>query len=162
MNVCCAFSPNFSVLIFLRFLVGVGASGCLVIGSGIVADLFRLEERGKVISISSICPLLGPVIGPICGGFLAERAGWKWVYWLLAILSAVLGVLMLLFNRETNHRVLLDRRALRLRGSSSDPNLTAQGVPLSDKKEAKAAYILLTLARPIKVRESKSFFFRQH
>jgi MFS family permease len=30
-------------------------------------------------------PLLGPVIGPVAGGFLAEKAGWRWVFWVITI-----------------------------------------------------------------------------
>lgn len=31
-------------------------------------------------------PMMGPVAGPIIGGFLSQAKGWRWVFWLLSIL----------------------------------------------------------------------------
>lgn len=73
----CALAPNISTLIVFRLFAGIGGSGCLTIGGGVISDLFRRDQRGVATSIYSAGPLLGPVIGPICGGFIAERAGWR-------------------------------------------------------------------------------------
>lgn len=59
----CALSPDISSLIIFRFLTGVGGSGCLAIGSGVIADLFEKEERGVASTFYSIGPLFGPVLG---------------------------------------------------------------------------------------------------
>ena len=73
----CALAPSISTLIVFRFLAGIGGSGCLTIGGGVIADLFHPEQRGIATAIYSLGPLLGPVVGPVCGGFIAERAGWR-------------------------------------------------------------------------------------
>jgi multidrug resistance protein len=75
----CALAPNLSALIVFRVLTGIGGSACLTIGGGVVSDLFEPEQRGMAMSIFSAGPLFGPVLGPICGGFIAQRAGWRWV-----------------------------------------------------------------------------------
>jgi MFS family permease len=41
--------------------------------------LFTAEERVLAMSVFTFSPLFEPVLGPICGGFIAERAGWCWV-----------------------------------------------------------------------------------
>lgn len=73
----CALAPDIGSLIAFRFFAGIGGSGCLTIGGGLISDLFRREQRGMATAIYSIGPLMGPVIGPICGGFIAQRAGWR-------------------------------------------------------------------------------------
>lgn len=35
--------------------------------------------------------LLAPTIAPVGGGFLAEAQGWRWVFWLLAIMVLFQG-----------------------------------------------------------------------
>ena len=49
------------------------------VGGGVLGDVWRAEERGKAIAIYSLAPLLGPVVGPVCGGWIAERSTWRWV-----------------------------------------------------------------------------------
>ena len=40
------------------------------IGGGALGDMWKAEERGRAIAIYSLAPLLGPVVGPICGAWL--------------------------------------------------------------------------------------------
>ncbi|EQB50112.1 major facilitator superfamily transporter [Colletotrichum gloeosporioides Cg-14] len=63
----------------------------------------------------NVGPLFGPVLGPILGGFISERAGWRWVYWVLLAACGTLTVIVFLFSRETNHVVLLRRRTEKLK-----------------------------------------------
>jgi MFS family permease len=55
-----AVSPNLSALIVFRFLAGVGGSGCLTIGGGVIADLFHPDRRGLASSVYTFGPLFGP------------------------------------------------------------------------------------------------------
>lgn len=75
----CALSPNIASLIVFRAITGMGGSACLTIGGGVISDLFEPEQRGLAMSVFSFGPLFGPTIGPICGGFITEGAGWRWV-----------------------------------------------------------------------------------
>ncbi|KAK7894333.1 hypothetical protein LTR67_006094 [Exophiala xenobiotica] len=110
----CALAPNIGVLILFRFLAGIGGSGCLTLGAGVIADLFVVEERGLATSIWSLGPLFGPVVGPICGGFIAQQAGWRWVFWVLLIASGVTTLGIELLNKETYARVLIRWKTKRL------------------------------------------------
>jgi MFS family permease len=41
-------------------------------------------------SIYSMGPLMGPVVGPIAGGYLAEAAGWRWIFWVISMAVSIL------------------------------------------------------------------------
>jgi len=125
----CALSPNITALIIMRFLAGIGGSGCLTIGGGVIADLFHREQRGMATSIYSAGPLMGPVVGPICGGFIAERAGWRWIFWVLFIASTLTTVGIECLNRETNPRVLIRRKTAKLRVELNKPELQSIYAP---------------------------------
>ncbi|KAH8600006.1 major facilitator superfamily domain-containing protein [Bisporella sp. PMI_857] len=128
-QLACALAPNIGGLIVFRFFAGVGGSGCLTIGGGVIADLFPRDQRGVATSIYSVGPLLGPVIGPICGGFIAERAGWRWVFWVLFIAGTVLTIGIELLNQETNPHILIDKKTAELRKSLNRPELKSIYTP---------------------------------
>lgn len=53
--------------------------------------------------ISSAIVTLGPPLGPLIMGFVAERVGWEWVYWIFAITSGVEFILYAIFSPETRY-----------------------------------------------------------
>ena len=94
----------------------------MTIGGGVIADLFHADRRGLATAVYSLGPLFGPVIGPVCGGFIAQRIGWRWVFWILLISGTAISIAIELFNRETNHRVLIHRKVKRKFTSNSLEN----------------------------------------
>lgn len=119
----CALAQNIETLVICRFLAGIGGSGCLTLGAGVIADMFPIEQRGKAASIWAMGPLIGPMIGPIAGGFLGEAVGWRWVFWVLLIAGGVLSLLLELVMRETYAPELLKRKAKRLAKELNRPEL---------------------------------------
>lgn len=110
----CALSPNVASLIVFRLLTGVGGVGSVTIGAGVIADLFPVEKRGLAASLWGAGGLLGPVLGPLCGGFIGETIGWRWVFWILLIACSTFSSAVLCFNRETYAPVLLRRKTTRV------------------------------------------------
>jgi MFS family permease len=114
-TIACAKAPSFSALVGFRFLAGLFGSVPMTNGGGTIADMILQEKRGMAMSVFSIGPLLGPIVGPVAGGYLSEALGWRWVFWLLSIISGTVTVLFALFARETYAPVLLKRKAAKLR-----------------------------------------------
>lgn len=106
----CALAPNLGSLVAFRLLAGIGAAGCMILGGGVIADLFVPRERGKANAIFAMGPLFGPVVGPVIGGFIAQRAGWRWGYWVLSIATGTVTAVTMIFNKETYAPVILLRK----------------------------------------------------
>ncbi|PWY87970.1 MFS general substrate transporter [Aspergillus sclerotioniger CBS 115572] len=105
-----AASTNIQMLIAFRFLSGSATAGS-TIGPGIVSDLWPEESRGRAMSIMSMTGALGPVIGPIIGSYLSQKAGWRWAFWLPTIAAGVLSILFVIIYRETYSVTLAKRKA---------------------------------------------------
>lgn len=69
----------------LRFLSGFVGVAVVTCGSGSIADMVPAEQRGGAMAVWSIGPMLGPVVGPVCAGFLVEAKSWRWVFWVTTI-----------------------------------------------------------------------------
>lgn len=81
----CAVSKNSGMFLTFRFLSGFVGVATITIGSGTIADLMPKEQRGKAVSIWSVGTILGPMVGPIIGGYVTEVAGWRWMFWAISI-----------------------------------------------------------------------------
>ncbi|KAL8338364.1 hypothetical protein RB598_006975 [Gaeumannomyces tritici] len=107
-------APSMTGLIVLRFFAGVFGSSPLTNSGGVLADMFEADERGLATAIFAAAPFLGPSIGPIAGGFLAQAAGWRWVAGLMAAFTGILWIAVSLWVPETYAPVLLRKRADKL------------------------------------------------
>ncbi|KAK8061825.1 major facilitator superfamily domain-containing protein [Apiospora phragmitis] len=145
--VACAAAPNLGALVAFRFLSGVFGSCPVTNASGSIADMVRQEGRAAAMAAVSIGPLLGPIVGPIAGGFLADAAGWRWNFWLLAIVGGVIALVNLAFLRESYHPVLLERKTRRLRKATGNAQLRSKlDIGLSPRD-----YFRRSILRPIKM-----------
>eukprot|EP01127_Copromyxa_protea_P009227 TRINITY_DN2159_c0_g1_i3.p1 TRINITY_DN2159_c0_g1~~TRINITY_DN2159_c0_g1_i3.p1 ORF type:complete len:393 (+),score=61.45 TRINITY_DN2159_c0_g1_i3:157-1335(+) len=87
-SVACGFSWNVEALICFRVLQSIGVSSLLVVGAGVVADIYPPEVRGNALGWFTMAPAVGPLFGPLVGGAVAELLGWRWIFWGSAILGA--------------------------------------------------------------------------
>lgn len=76
-------SFNLPMLIVFRFLTGLCGAGPLTLGPATVSDLFKQEERGRVMAIWTLPVLLGPSVGPVAGSYISASLGWRWDFWFL-------------------------------------------------------------------------------
>ncbi|XXH02925.1 hypothetical protein Hte_009315 [Hypoxylon texense] len=114
-SVACALAPTLNALIVFRFFAGVFGSVPITNGGGTIADMIAQEKRGGAMAVFSIGPLLGPIIGPVAGGFLSDAEGWRWSFWLLAIIGGFLFLVMLFSLKESYAPVILARKTAKLR-----------------------------------------------
>jgi multidrug resistance protein len=93
-SIACALSTSLKMLIGMRLLQGIFAAVPLTNGGAIVADMVRQEERGFAMAMLTLGVLMGPVIGPVTGGFLAGAKGWRWVFWVISMVVCNLSILV--------------------------------------------------------------------
>ncbi|GAB7349522.1 hypothetical protein MBLNU459_g0227t1 [Dothideomycetes sp. NU459] len=147
LTVGCALATNMNMLIAFRFLAGVAGIAPITIGGGSIADMVVQEKRGGAMAIWGLGPLLGPVIGPVAGGYLSGSLGWRWVFWVLAMVSGVCAVLNFLISSESYAPVLLERKASRLRKETGNESLRSK---LHDGLTAKQRF-MRAIIRPSKM-----------
>lgn len=80
-----AVSGSLGQLIGFRFLQAVAAAAPPAIGGGVIGDMFEPKDRGRATSIYGLGLLMGPMVGPIAGGYITQSVGWRWNCWVIAI-----------------------------------------------------------------------------
>ena len=89
-NLGCALSPAFAWLLVFRFLAGCGGACAITQGSGTIADIIEKENRGKAVAFMAFGTVWAPILGPVIGGQIAEKFGWRGCFWaLMCVVSAI-------------------------------------------------------------------------
>ena len=99
-----------------RFVGGLFGSAPLAIIGGTLADFWGPVERGFALGLFAGATFIGPVAGPIVGGFLTQSyLGWRWTFWITLIMSAFFGTLSWFICPESYAPVLLQRKAAKIK-----------------------------------------------
>lgn len=117
-----ALSQSMNMLIAFRFLLGLTVAST-TLNSCIVGDLFPKENRGRAIAVMGMTPFMAPILGPIIGGFISQAKGWRWTFWLIAIITGAFEIGFLLLYRETYKVAILSKKARRLRKRTGNDRL---------------------------------------
>jgi DHA1 family multidrug resistance protein-like MFS transporter len=102
-NLMCAYAPNFPALVAARFVAGAGAAMILVTGVIVLADITTPAHRGRTMAIYQGVFTFAVGVGPLPGGWLAERFGLHapfLVYAVAGLLAAVVAWLQIPETRE--------------------------------------------------------------
>lgn len=89
----------------------------------VISDCWEPEQRGKAVGIYSLAPLLGPVVGPLAGGFIAENTTWRWVFWATTIAAGIIQFIGYFFLPESHGTIILQKRRDRLAKETDNQNL---------------------------------------
>ncbi|KAL6880977.1 major facilitator superfamily domain-containing protein [Trichoderma novae-zelandiae] len=138
------YSPSFSSLIAARVFQGVAVSPVECLPSATIAEIFFLHERAYRIGIYTLLLLGGKNIVPLISAAIIGRFGWRWAFFIVAMVVGFAFVLLFLFVPETFWDRTPTRRVSRrpsfLRRLSSrhaDPAYTSAG-PLSPRDKSPA------------------------
>jgi len=88
-SVLCALSWNIGALIGFRVIQGLGGGMLMPLGMTIMTKAAGPERMGRLMAILGVPMLLGPILGPILGGWLIEDASWHWIFLINLPLGAI-------------------------------------------------------------------------
>ncbi|KAI0552259.1 major facilitator superfamily domain-containing protein [Xylaria curta] len=105
-------AKNSGMLIAGRAIQGVGSGGIYIIIDIIIGDLVPLRVRGNYLSVVLVVYTIGLAIGPFVGGIIAERATWRWVFYLTLPIGGLSLIMIFLFLRTSYNRSETQRQKL--------------------------------------------------
>lgn len=112
-----------------------------------ISDCWAPQQRGKAVGIYSLAPLLGPVIGPLAGGFIAENTTWRWVFYATTITAIAIQFAGIYHLPESHATIILQKRRDRLAKETGNENLYIA----KDKQETLLQAIGSSMARPTRL-----------
>ena len=103
-NVVCARSVNSTMLFVSRAMVGFGTSAVTPASNGILGAYFvSSKARNIAISIYGCTAPFAFGVSIFLGGLWVETLGWRWVFWMGAMISgALFAMAVFVLPRDTN------------------------------------------------------------
>ena len=99
--VWCALSPNYPSLVLARIFQGIAVSPVECLPSATVAEIYFLHERAYRIGIYTLLLVGGKNLVPLVSAAIIGPLGWRWVFWIVAIIVGGCLVLLFVFVPET-------------------------------------------------------------
>jgi DHA2 family multidrug resistance protein len=106
----CGDADSLQALVFWRIVQGGAGAPVVPLSNAIVIDSFPRRQTGLVSSIFGMAVVIGPVIGPTLGGYLADEYSWRWAFYMLVPvgLASVVALRMTLSADRPEAPVRLD------------------------------------------------------
>ncbi|KJF19785.1 MULTISPECIES: multidrug effflux MFS transporter [Rhodococcus] len=96
-----ALAPSIELLAAARFVQGFAGAAGIVLGRAVISDRARGAAAAKLFSLLVVINAVAPVIAPLLGGVVVTNFGWRGVFWVLTVLSALMFVCVLALVSET-------------------------------------------------------------
>lgn len=89
----CALSQNLTHLVISRVIQGVGGSLMTPVGKLALMKAFPKNELVKAMNFAIVPALIGPVLGPLVGGYMVDYLSWHWIF-IINIPIGLLGIIL--------------------------------------------------------------------
>ncbi|MDD5361061.1 MAG: DHA2 family efflux MFS transporter permease subunit [Ignavibacteria bacterium] len=93
-SLMCGLSSGLWMLVFWRFIQGLGGGGLLSTAQSIISDAFPPKELATATAIFGVGLMVGPAIGPVMGGYITDNWSWNWIFFInvpIGIVAAFLS-----------------------------------------------------------------------
>jgi EmrB/QacA subfamily drug resistance transporter len=85
-------------LILFRVIQGLGGGMLMPLGMTILTKAAGPERIGRVMAVLGVPMLLGPIVGPILGGWLVDAGAWRWIFFInvpVGLVTLLIGMKIL-------------------------------------------------------------------
>jgi MFS transporter, DHA2 family, multidrug resistance protein len=109
-SLACGFAETLEQIVVFRALQGAFGAPLAPASQAIVLETYPRRQHGAVIAIYGMGSVLGPIAGPVIGGYLSETYDWRWVFYMIVpfAAAALAGTWFFIHDRESPARVRLD------------------------------------------------------
>ena len=105
-SMLCGMATSLAEMVAFRILQGIAAAFMNPLGQTVMMDIHPKSKQAGAMAIWGMGIMVGPILGPIIGGFLTESYNWRWCFYVnVPVGSACFAILWaLLPTRERRTR----------------------------------------------------------
>jgi MFS transporter, DHA2 family, multidrug resistance protein len=104
-SVLCGLAQSLVQIVAFRLLQGFFGAALVPLGQSVLLDIYTAEERGSAMALFGVSVMVGPVLGPVIGGWLTDHYSWRWVFYINVPLGVLAFAGLSFFLTETKTSV---------------------------------------------------------
>lgn len=93
-SMLCGMAQNLEQMVLFRALQGVGGAFIAPLSQSSLLDTTRPSRQPQIVALWGMGVMIGPIVGPLLGGWLTEMASWRWVFFVNVPLGAACLVIL--------------------------------------------------------------------
>src|SRR5690625_3754449 len=94
-------AQSFEEIILFRFLQGLAGGGMSPTAQAILIESWPAEELGMAMAMFGMGVVIGPLVGPVLGGYITDHFSWRWCFYINIPMSIIALFLITTFIRPT-------------------------------------------------------------
>jgi DHA2 family multidrug resistance protein len=96
-------SPNLQTLVFCRVLQGLGGGAMMPMSQAILMETFPPEQQAVAMSVWGMGMMIGPVGGPILGGWITDNYSWRWIFYINVPIGITAALMVAVFVHDPSY-----------------------------------------------------------
>ena len=101
-SVLCATATSLPEMVMFRSLQGVGGAFIVPLAQATLFDINPREKHGQAMALFGGGVMIGPILGPVLGGWLTDNYNWRWVFLVNLPVGVICALLMLRYMPKTD------------------------------------------------------------
>ncbi|HTI83779.1 MAG TPA: DHA2 family efflux MFS transporter permease subunit [Acetobacteraceae bacterium] len=97
----CGLAETLGQIVVFRIVQGVFGAALVPLSQSVMYELYPPEQRAKAMGLWTMGVMMGPICGPILGGWLTDHYTWRWVFYINVPFGIVTALGLLAFLRES-------------------------------------------------------------
>lgn len=81
-SVLCGIAMSLPEMVLFRVLQGLFGASLVPLSQAVLLDSYPKEKHGSAMAMWGVGVMVGPILGPVIGGWLTEAYNWRWVFYI--------------------------------------------------------------------------------
>jgi DHA2 family multidrug resistance protein len=100
-SMLCAVAQNLAMMVAFRVAQGIAGAFLVPLAQAVMFDINPPEKHARAMSMFGAGVMIGPILGPVLGGWLTDNFNWRWVFLINLPIGAIATLMMLRFLPAT-------------------------------------------------------------
>jgi DHA2 family multidrug resistance protein len=104
-SMLCGVAQSLVQIVLFRVLQGVCGAALVPLSQSVLLGIYPKERQGTAMALWGVAVMVGPILGPVLGGWLTSSYSWRYVFYINLPIGIIALIGLMSFLKETPRNV---------------------------------------------------------